>query len=420
MQDKFTQNKLEKILLPDGVFEEFYLNKQLKFRCKVKGGAFNGVAYKYHENGVLEYKVRFKDGVVRGDFAVYFSNGNKRCELVREKTEIFPAHSLKLKKVQSAVRKYAKNLIKIHGSNYDFKANSNANLAVNLGVNSANSGVNSINSNANLTQNLGVNSSINSVNLTRNLRDKKPNLNLKPSIKGAKFAFREHLRFYYEDGGLWYEEIYTRLSRAEWESHRYPTEAEIAQGMDENAQIKTGWGNYFGKDFGERCEMKLDKIPKGWETWREMVYFDNERRQDGVSVGFYKNGTIEYISTLKNGAYHGWRRNYYEDGTLAHEGYWHHNCEMGFFKYFYRSGVLRGEIEWRRGMQTGAVRTYRKNGSLKKAYKVKEYRKQGICKEFDKKGKIWRERYYKDNSVLWIKSYKKPKKDDGKLGMEFV
>lgn len=59
----------------EGLWKEYYDNRNLHFEFSYKRGELNGISKLYYESGVLSKQVNYKDGKEQGDYMVYFENG---------------------------------------------------------------------------------------------------------------------------------------------------------------------------------------------------------------------------------------------------------------------------------------------------------------------------------------------------------
>lgn len=64
--------------------------------------------------------------------------------------------------------------------------------------------------------------------------------------------------------------------------------------------------------------------------------------KQGLWIGFYPNGKIEYISFYKDNKQHGPQRYFYEDGTLSIHYEMYNGLTNGHNISFYRNGQLNG------------------------------------------------------------------------------
>jgi antitoxin component YwqK of YwqJK toxin-antitoxin module len=69
------EDTYEANLLPDGPFESYYPNKNIKVKGNVVGGKREGVWTSYHLNGNKQSENEYKAGVLNGKTVTIFENG---------------------------------------------------------------------------------------------------------------------------------------------------------------------------------------------------------------------------------------------------------------------------------------------------------------------------------------------------------
>lgn len=83
-------------------------------------------------------------------------------------------------------------------------------------------------------------------------------------------------------------------------------------------------------------------------------YFVKNNKANGESKDFYKNGSVEYLSSYKNGVINGLAKGFYENGNLKSETDYLNGMMQGYHRGFNEEGDLIKDETYRSDMRTSS------------------------------------------------------------------
>jgi antitoxin component YwqK of YwqJK toxin-antitoxin module len=128
----------------------------------------------------------------------------------------------------------------------------------------------------------------------------------------------------------------------------------------------------------------------------------NDKKPDGISKEYYKNGQLMVESSWKDGKANGIWKLYDENGKILSEESFKDDKREGISKFYQANGKIISEGYFKDGNLEGITKNYYENGKLKNKTNYKAGKREGISKEYYENGKLKQAVNYKDGKQVGI------------------
>jgi antitoxin component YwqK of YwqJK toxin-antitoxin module len=140
----------------------------------------------------------------------------------------------------------------------------------------------------------------------------------------------------------------------------------------------------------------------------EYIYADKNNKSEYTIIEYHENGQIKFKGTVKDGNFFGVKLNYYDNGNLRSVDSIINPCALDFcccdgkVLRFYRNGHLKLTFENRNGVAYGFVTHYNQDSSgvINSIYSYKDNQKNGVAYEYYNSGKLYKQSYYKNDTLI--------------------
>jgi antitoxin component YwqK of YwqJK toxin-antitoxin module len=126
------------------------------------------------------------------------------------------------------------------------------------------------------------------------------------------------------------------------------------------------------------------------------VYNYKNGKLEGLSKGYFPNGTLRGEWNYKNGMLNGITKAYHENGNILNQRHYKNNILDGKVEVFLEDGKPAASWEYKDGMRDGMNRVYYPNGMVNFEQPYKNDERNGITREYYESGKLKAEYPYKD------------------------
>ena len=196
---------------------------------------------------------------------------------------------------------------------------------------------------------------------------------------------------WFENGVRDYEALYMQDMNQDSAFDFSSIDGSLSRIMLISEDKRTGYSYYFtGNEMAYRLNFFEDMLLSYSYLDSKGNFIEDVRIDSSTSMirCYFKNGKKSTESEIKNGIYHGARKDYYPDGQVEYTGNYLEGENHGEFRSYYPGGSLRSESHYKYDELSGPYRLYYPDGKLmiSGSYEVNE--KNGEWKFYNKDGSL--------------------------------
>lgn len=137
---------------------------------------------------------------------------------------------------------------------------------------------------------------------------------------------------------------------------------------------------------------------------RKMAY-KNKQPFSGVALNYFKDGSLHYSTSYKDGYKNGEWRIWFSNGNLQKVGNTLNEKEEGIYREYYKSGKLKYEYHYKQGKKVDIWKSWYENGQQWTSRDFKNNILDGKVLVWDTDGTLTKEYTYRNGTMIGKEHY---------------